>query len=374
MALRTPLYDRHTALGARMVEFGGYDMPLQYTGIREEHVAVRERAGLFDVSHMGEVLIRGDKAEAAVQRLVTNDVARLESWQAMYSVMCTEDGGVVDDLLVYRGLGGDHFLIVVNAATRMKDVSWMLEHLLDGAELLECSDEVALLALQGPRAAAILQPIAELDDGTALETLRPFHSSGARLAGIDDPRVSIVSRTGYTGEDGFELFIDATRAVRLWDALLEAGADDGLLPAGLGARDTLRLEAGLRLYGQDMDESVDPYSAGLGWTVKLDKGDFIGGQALRRIRETGPPRETIGLRLQGRSIARHGQAVLVDGRRVGEVTSGTYGFTVGCGIATALVNAGSVAGRIAVEVDIRGTPAAADIVPLPFYRRSRETR
>ena len=373
MALRTPLHDRHVALGARMVEFGGYDMPLQYSGIRDEHIAVRERAGIFDVSHMGELLVRGPGAKSAVQRLVTNDVSRLVPQQALYSVMCTESGGIIDDLVVYHGHDAEHFLIVVNAATRHKDVAWMREHLDTDAELTDVSDEVALLAVQGPRAIDALRPLVELDTGAELDTLPHFHSSGARMAGITDSQVSVASRSGYTGEDGFELYIDAALAARLWDAVLESGRDVGLIPCGLGARDTLRLEAGLRLYGQDMDEDVDPYSAGLGWTVKLGKGDFVGGAALRRLKEDAPPRQTIGLRLSGRNIARHGHPVLVDGRSVGEVTSGTHSFSLGCGIAMALVERGAVDGRDHVDVDIRGVTAPATITPLPFYRRGPQT-
>jgi glycine cleavage system T protein (aminomethyltransferase) len=363
MARRTPLWDRHVALGARMVEFGGYEMPLQYSGIRDEHLAVRGRAGVFDISHMGEVLFTGPGAEASVQRLVANDVSRLVPGGALYGVMCTEAGGIVDDVIVYRGLGGDHLLVVVNAATREKDVAWMGEHLLPGTEMIDVSDLTALIAVQGPGALDIVAPLCEGE----VRELRPFRSTGARVAGID-ARTSVVSRTGYTGEDGVEIYIDADRAGELWDALLDAGRDHGLVPAGLGARDTLRLEAGLRLYGQDMDEGVDPFSAGLGWTVKLAKGDFCGSDALRRIAEQGPPRTTVGLSLEGRSIARHGHRVRDGDRDAGEVTSGSFSFTLGHGIATALVDPAS-AGRDRLEVDIRGTMAPATVVPLPFYKR-----
>jgi aminomethyltransferase len=366
MALRTPLYHRHLALGARMVEFGGYEMPLQYSGIREEHVAVRQRAGLFDISHMGQVLFRGAEALANVQRLVTNDISTLAPAQSLYSVMCNDAGGIIDDVIIARGLNGAHFIVTVNAATRSKDVAWMRSHLTGDADMADLSDEIALIALQGPRAIDILRPLTD----AVLDTLQPFCVTGAMVAGIDDSRVSIISRTGYTGEDGVEIEIDAGRAERLWDALLEAGAADGLIPAGLGARDTLRLEAGLRLYGQDMDETVDPYSAGLGWTVKLDKGDFIGRDALRQIKEDGPARTTIGLRLEGRNIARHGYDVLAGGTRIGTVLSGTFSFTLGCGIAIALVDHKAVTGRATVDVDIRGTTAPAVIVPTKFYRRA----
>lgn len=363
MARRTPLWDRHVALGARMVEFGGYEMPLQYSGIRDEHLAVRGRAGLFDISHMGEVLLTGPGAEAAVQHLVANDVSRLTSGAALYGVMCTATGGIIDDVIVYRGLGEPGFLVVVNAATREKDVAWMRTHLPDDTELTDVSDRLALIAVQGPRAVDIVAPLCEAE----VRDLRPFRSIRTRLAGID-AYTSVVSRTGYTGEDGVEIYIDADRACDLWDALLDAGQGHGLLPAGLGARDTLRLEAGLRLYGQDMDESVDPYSAGLGWTVKLAKGDFSGSAALRRIADHGPPRVTVGLSLEGRSIARHGHGVRDGDRVAGEVTSGGYSFTLGHGIATALVDR-DAAGRDRLDVDIRGTMTGASVVPLPFYKR-----
>jgi aminomethyltransferase len=365
MARRTPLWDRHVALGARMVEFGGYEMPLQYSGIRDEHLAVRGRAGIFDISHMGEVLLTGPGAEGSVQHLVANDVSRLVPGGALYGVMCTGSGGIVDDVLVYRALGEAGFLVVVNAATRDKDVAWMRAHLLDRTELTDISDRIVLIAVQGPRAFDIVAPLCE----AGVRDLRPFRSIGTRVAGIDAD-TSVVSRTGYTGEDGVEIYIDADHGGELWDALLDAGRDHGLLPAGLGARDTLRLEAGLRLYGQDMDESVDPYSAGLGWTVKLAKGDFCGSDALRRLAEEGPPHVTVGLSLEGRSIARHGHAVCDGDRRVGEVTSGSFSFTLGHGIATALVDP-DVAGRQRLDVDIRGTIAGAAVAPLPFYKRPR---
>jgi aminomethyltransferase len=370
MGRRTPLYDRHVAAGARMVDFAGYDMPLQYTGIRDEHLAVRERAGIFDVSHMGEVLVEGPGAQGFVQRLVSNDVDRLEPNQLLYSVMCNDAGGIVDDVIVMRGGRENHFLIVVNASTREKDVAWMREHAAADVELDDISDGLALIAVQGPQAVDILEPLARMDDGgPALRELRPFFAAGLSLAGVTDARRQRISRTGYTGEDGFEIYIDSARAGVVWDAIVQAGAAHGLVPAGLGARDTLRLEAGLRLYGQDMDDATDPYSCGLGWTVKLDKGDFIGREALQTVRES-PPHRFVGLRLGPRSIARHGQPVVQDGREVGTVTSGTFGFTVGTAVATASV-APDFKKDGDVAVDIRGTQAQAEVVPLPFYKRPK---
>ena len=359
MALRTPLHDSHIAAGARMVEFGGFDMPLQYSTIREEHIAVRTRCGLFDLSHMGEVRFSGDRAIDVVQRLVTNDVARLEVGGALYGVMCNEAGGIVDDVVVYREAGG--YMVVINAACRPKDIAWMGDHSRD-CEFEDIGDQVALLAVQGPRAVGLVSRLAAAD----VAELRPFHSMDTQVAGVQ----ATVSRTGYTGEDGFELYVDAVGAPGLWDKLLDAGAAEGLIPCGLGARDTLRLEAGLRLYGQDMDENTDPYSCALGWTVKLQKGEFIGSAALAGLDSKHPPRRFVGIELQGRAIARHGQQVLAGGEPAGEVTSGTYSFTLDHSIATASLD-GEVPPDAELAVDIRGTVAAATVVPLPFYRRPK---
>ena len=279
MAARTPLHARHLAAHAVMVEFAGYEMPLRYSSMRDEHVAVRTRAGLFDLSHMGEVRLTGSSAEATVQRLVANDVSTLTPGRALYAVVCNDDAGIVDDVLVYRVEDG--FLVVVNASRRQVDLEWMAAHLLPGTELRDESDETALLAVQGPEA------VGDRPDPHRPGRLRrcdSFASVTGEVAGVP----CRISRTGYTGEDGLELYCAADPAPALWDALLEAGAGRGLIPAGLGARDTLRLEAGLRLYGQDMDESVDPFSCGLAWTVKLGKGDFIGASRLRRARSRQP--------------------------------------------------------------------------------------
>src|SRR5579864_66608 len=359
MALRTPLYDRHVAAGARIVEFGSFDMPLQYSTIREEHIAVRTRCGLFDLSHMGEVRFSGDSALEAVQRLVTNDVGRLEVGGALYGVMCNEAGGIVDDVVVYRDPGG--YMVVINAACRAKDIAWMRGHGGD-ASFEDLSDALALLAVQGPRAVGVVAGLCA-DDVT---DVRPFHFRDTQVAGVH----AAVSRTGYTGEDGFELYVDAPDAPGLWDALLEAGAAEGMIPCSLGARDTLRLEAGLRLYGPHIDDNTDPYSCALGWTVKLQKGDFIGSAALGRLDPKHPPRRFVGIELQGRAIARHGQPVLVGGEPAGEVTSGTYSFTLDHSIATASLD-GEVPADADLSVDIRGTAAAATVVPLPFYRRPK---
>lgn len=359
MAARTPLYDRHIAAGARMVEFGGFDMPLMYSSIRDEHIAVRTRAGLFDLSHMGEVRVTGVGAQGMAQRLLANDVSRLQPGAALYSVMCNETGGIVDDVVIYRDPGG--YLIVINAACRAKDVDWMRDHL-DGAQLDDLSEALALLAVQGPRAVEIVQCVAGVD----VTSIEPFHFVDTEVGGLH----AAVSRTGYTGEDGFELYVDADGAGSVWDVLLATGGEFGLLPCGLGARDTLRLEAGLRLYGQDMDDRTDPYSCGLGWTVKLDKGDFIGAAALQTLDPKHPPHRFIGLRLEGRAIPRHGNTVIANGRDAGTVTSGTFSFTLGSGVATASVDP-DLSPESPLAIDIRGTLAPAVRVPLPFYRRAK---
>ena len=340
-----------------MVEFAGYSMPLQYTSIRDEHIAVRTRAGLFDLSHMGEVRIRGDGALRTTQRLLTNDAAATGEGAALYSVMCNERGGIVDDVVAYHT--SDDWFVVVNAACRAKDVEWMREHA-DSAVVDDESDATALLAVQGPRAVQIVQRLAS----TSIDGMAAFHCEELSVAGVP----ALVSRTGYTGEDGFELYVDAVSAGAVWDALSDAGLEDGMQPCGLGARDTLRLEAGLRLYGQDMDDTTDPYSCGLGWTVKRDKGDFVGAEALRRIDPKHPPHRFIGLRLPPRAIARHGNDVCAD-NVVGHVTSGTFSFTLGYGIAMASVASDLPVGA-QLTVNIRGATVAAERVPLPFYRRS----
>ncbi|MEA2656186.1 MAG: aminomethyltransferase [Chloroflexota bacterium] len=346
-----------------MVDFGGWELPQQYTSIRDEHLAVRQVAGLFDISHMGRLYLEGDAAEANLQSLFTNDLAKLEPGHAMYTLMCKEDGGVIDDLVVYRE-ARDRFLVVVNAANREKDVAWIRQHLDPNLSMADRTTEVSLIAFQGPRAAALLPPRSSDTDGIPYFGFRP-----GEIAGIE----VLMSRTGYTGEDGFELFVDSERVGEVWDAILEAGKPSGVLPAGLGARDATRLEAALRLYGNDMDETVNPFEAGLGWTVKLQKGEFIGREALTKVREEGPRRALIGLKTEPGSIPRHGAAVSAAGRRSGTVTSGTHSFFLGHPIALALVEVPSfrVGERVAVEV--RGREAPAEVVKLPFYRGSART-
>jgi aminomethyltransferase len=310
-----------------MMEFGGFDMPVQYSGIIDEHMAVRNDAGLFDVSHMGEVLVRGPDAYAFVQHLVTNDAGKLYDGRAMYTVMCTPDGGIVDDLIVYRR-AEDHYMLVVNAANREKDFAWMQEQNPMGADLQDVGDDVALLALQGPKSLEIAQPFVDAD----LEEIKFYHFREMPGSFMDcDP--AIVSRTGYTGEVGLELYVPADDAERVWTTLLEAGEDHGLKPAGLGARDTLRLEAGFCLYGNDITDETNPYEAGLGWVVKLDAADFVGRDALVEVNNQGPARKLVGFVAAERGIPRHDNVIeSADGEEIGIVTSGTQSPILETGI------------------------------------------
>jgi aminomethyltransferase len=357
-ALRhTPLYEEHKALGARLVDFAGWEMPVQYEGIKAEHEAVRTAAGLFDVSHMGEVVLRGPQAEEAVQRLVTRDVSRLSLGQAGYAAVCYESGGTVDDVLVYRT--PDEFLIVVNASNREKDVAHFRENIEDlDAEVVDESDDWALLALQGPRAVDLLQPLTETD----LSSIKYYRYEVGEVGGA----YAVLSRTGYTGEDGFELFVRPDDAPRVWRLLVEAGA----LPVGLGARDTLRLEAGMCLYGNELDADTTPLEAGIGFAVNLEKKqEFVGQEALRREKEEGLKKKLVAFKVEGRGIARHDYPVAVEGETVGTVTSGTLSPTLGEAIGLALV-APDVEDEF--EVVIRNRPVAARTVPLPFYKRDKK--
>ena len=361
MPQRTPLYDRHRALGARVVDFAGWDMPVSYRGALEEHVAVRTRCGLFDVSHMGEVEVRGRGASAWCNRLTVNDVARLADGDGQYSVLCDDRGGVIDDLIVYR-LAAERFLLVVNASTTAGDLAWMREHAAAEVELVDRSAETGLLALQGPRAIDVLARLTALD----VAGMRPFTVRDGTVAG----QPVVVSRTGYTGEDGFELFVASDRVGTLWDAVLEGMAAVDGMPCGLAARDTLRLEAALPLYGSDMDRTNTPLEAGLAWVVKLGKGNFIGGAALAAQRERGLARRLVGLDMLDPGVPRHGQAVSVAGEPVGQVTSGTKSPTLGRFIAMAYVATPHAEVGTTVEIDVRGRPHRAQVVRRPFYRRA----
>ena len=310
------------------MEFGGFEMPVQYSGIMDEHMAVRRNAGLFDVSHMGEVLIEGPDALALVQRLVTNDASKLYDGRAMYTVMCTRDGGIIDDGIVYRR-SEEQYLMVLNAANRERDLAWMHDHNPTSATIDDISDETALLALQGPKALTIAQAFLEED----LDNLSFYHFWERGDGAFLDCDEAIISRTGYTGEPGLELYVPAEQAAHVWKTLLEAGTEQGLKPAGLGARDTLRLEAGLCLHGNDITENTNPYEAGLGWLVKLDKGDFLGREALQEIREHGPERQLVGFVATERGIPRHDHLLQSpDGNTIGVVTSGTQSPILETGI------------------------------------------
>jgi aminomethyltransferase len=365
---RTPLYDRHLALSARMVDFGGWHMPVQYTSILEEHRTVRSAVGLFDVSHMGEAEFEGPGAMRAVERLVTNDIAHLEDGQARYTAICYPDGGIVDDCIVYRH-GPERFLIVINASNIDKDLAWFRDHLdpAAGVTLTDLSDETALIAVQGPRAAELVAGLAAAD-GPRLLALRPFTFAPATLHGT----IAVVAaRTGYTGEDGYELFCRPEDAGALWDALLQAGQPLGVRPCGLGARDTLRLEACLCLYGNDIDATTTPYEAGLGWLVKLDH-DFIGREALLRQKAEGIRRRLCGFVMEGRGTARHGYPIYAaeaGGEPVGTVTSGSIGPTVGRDIGLGYVPVALCAPGTRLFIDCRGKRVPAQVVKTPFYRR-----
>ncbi|NOT55910.1 MAG: glycine cleavage system aminomethyltransferase GcvT [Deltaproteobacteria bacterium] len=361
MSKRTPLYDTHRALGARMIEFGGWEMPVQYSGILAEHQAVRTKAGLFDLSHMGEIEIHGPRALEVCQELLVTNVARVQLGQAQYSILCYPDGGVVDDIIVYH-LADQHYFLCVNASNIEKDFAWLTEHNRERATMVNRSDEYALIAVQGPLASAIVQHLTTLDLGQ----LRRYWSVSGEVAGVP----ALVARTGYTGEDGFELFVSAQRAVEVWNACLDAGHADGIAPIGLGARDTLRLEAGYLLYGNDMDAQTTPLEAGVQRLVKFDKGPFVGRDALLQQQTVGIPKQLIGLTMDAPGIPRHGYELSVEGQSIGVVTSGTQSPSLGVGIAMGYVPPMHAGEGTSLAVNIRGRHVPAHVVARPFYRRS----
>ncbi len=358
----SPLLDRHEALGARIVEFAGWLMPIQYAGILEEHRAVRSAAGLFDLSHMGELIVEGPEAGAALARALITDPPALAIGRAHYSMICAPDGGILDDLIVYR-LAEDRFMIVANASNA-RVVSDALAERLDGSRAVLDDQSLAtgLIAVQGPRSIEIVGRLTDLDLGA----IRYYGIAEGVVAGIR----AQVARTGYTGEDGFELFIDVDRAGPLWDALLDAGRPLGMVPVGLGARDTLRLEAGMPLYGNELSRAGNPFEAGLDRVVKLGKaGDFVGRGALERVAAEGVARRLAGLVLRDRGIARHGYPVLNAAGQTGVITSGTMSPTLGLAIAMAYVAPADAGPGTMLAVEIRGARVAAEVVPLPFYKR-----
>ncbi len=358
---RTPLYEQHLAANARMVEFGGWEMPVQYTGIIDEHQAVRTAAGLFDISHMGEVEVRGPQALAFLQHLVSADVAAIPVGQSNYALLCRPDGGIVDDIFIYHL--PDLYLVVVNASNTDKDFAWMLGQVGDfDVELTNASASYAMLALQGPAAESLLASIADIDVAAM-----PFHSvtSGTLLGSIP----ALIARTGYTGEDGFELFTDASAGASVWDGLLSIGRAAGLKPCGLGSRDSLRFEAGLALYGHEIADDVNPYEAKLSWVVKLAKGDFVGREALVQIKAAGVERKLVGFEMVGRGIARGGYAIhSITGEQIGSVTTGMPSPTLSKNLGLGFVPSALASEGNEFDIIVREKPVRARVVKTPFYK------
>ncbi len=359
---RTALNSVHKSLGAKMVEFAGWEMPVEYRGITAEHLAVRTAAGLFDVSHMGEIEVRGAGALALLQYVTSNDVARLEDGQAQYSALMRPNGACVDDCVVHR-IAADHYLICVNASNTGRDFEWITQHNRFGAEVRNASDDYSQLALQGPRAAAILQPLT----GADLSALRYYHFTRAQCAGVE----GLLARTGYTGEDGFEFYFAPKYSEKVWGAWTEAGTPQGLLPCGLGARNTLRLEAGYPLYGHELDDETTLLEANLGWIARLQKGDFMGRALLAEQLEKGMRKKLVGLEMLDRAIARDGYPVHVGGQPVGRVSSGSPAPFLKKNIALAYVPPECAEVGREVQVEIRGKLLAARQVALPFYKRPK---
>ncbi len=359
---RTALHAVHKAVGARMTEFGGWDMPIEYAGITQEHLAVRTSAGLFDVSHMGEITVRGPEALPFLQSITSNDVSRLSIHQAQYSALMYPEGSAVDDCVVHR-MGEDDYFICVNAANTDKDFDWLTKHNSLGAELKNVSSQYSQLALQGPRAAAILSKVTGVD----LAAIRTYWFRPADCCGVN----GILARTGYTGEDGFEFYFSPEHSEHVWNALLEAGKDGGLQPVGLGARNTLRLEAGYALYGHELDENTTLLEANLGWICKLDKGEFLGRAALLKQREEGLRKKLVGFEMAEPGIARDGYPVWVDGEKAGYVTSGSPAPFLKKNIGLAYVPPAAAQPGHEIMIEIRQRKVRARQVILPFYRRPK---
>jgi len=361
---KTPLNARHRSLGARMVEFGGWDMPVEYSGVADEHMAVRTRAGLFDVSHMGEIELAGRDALAAVQQLTSNDASRLSVRQAQYSALTTPAGTFVDDVLTYR-LADEHFMLVVNASNIIKDFTWITSQISGFGDVVavNTSSRYALLAIQGPAARDVLQTLT----GVNLADIKYYWFTTGEVASV----AGTISRTGYTGEDGFEVFVPPAAAERVWDAIVTAGRSAGLVPAGLAARDTLRLEASMRLYGNDMDDTTTVLEADLGWIVGWKKESFTGADVLRRQKAEGVQKKLAGFEVLDRGIARQGHQVFIDNHQAGVVTSGTQTPFVRKAIGMAYLPADRTAPGTELEIDVRGRRLRAQVVPMPFYKRAR---
>lgn len=363
MEKRTPLYDKHVENHGKIVPFAGYLLPVQYEqGVIAEHMAVRKACGLFDVSHMGEVLLTGRDALANLNMLLTNDFTNMYDGQARYSPMCNESGGVIDDLIVYK-IRENHYFIVVNASNREKDFAWMKEHQFADAYFEDLSDQVAQIALQGPKAHEILAKLVPEE-----ELPKKYYS--AVMEGKVKDISCIISKTGYTGEDGYELYMGTGDAGRMWDLLLEAGREDGLIPCGLGARDTLRLEAAMPLYGHEMNDEITPLETGLGFAVKMNKEDFIGKKAL--VDRGEPSRKRVGLKVTGRGIIREQEKVFADGKEIGITTSGTHCPYLGYPAAMALLPVEYAGVGTKVEVEVRNRMIGAEVIPIPFYKREKK--
>lgn len=365
---RTAFYDIHKSLGAKIVEFAGFEMPIQYAGIIEEHKRVRETVGVFDVSHMGEIEVHGKDALAFVQKITVNDASKLTKGRVQYSAMCYDDGGIVDDLLVYNM--GDRFMLVVNASNIEKDFAWMQKNLCGdlpdgqaGVELKNRSDEISLLAVQGPKSLDTLQKLTKLN----LAEIPYYHFVEGDLAGVK----MIISRTGYTGELGFELYFasDVATGKSVWEAVFDAGKEFSIAPIGLGARDTLRLEMGFCLYGNDIDQTTHPLEAGLGWITKLDKGDFNGRTALVKAKAAGVKRKLVGFAVNDKAFPRHGYAIHSNGAKIGDVTSGTFSPILDKGIGMGYVPISFAKAGTSLNVLIRNREVASTVTPLPFIKK-----
>ncbi|MGB4439736.1 MAG: glycine cleavage system aminomethyltransferase GcvT [Sedimentibacter sp.] len=357
----TPLYDKHMELKGEIIDFGGWALPVEYSGIIPEHEAVRTKAGLFDVSHMGEIIVKGEDAEKYLQMVVTNDISVLTKNQIAYTTMCYPHGGVVDDLLVYK-YSTIEYLLVVNASNSDKDYAWLKSQIFGKIELRNVSEDYAQIALQGPNAQTILQKVVEID----LNDIEFYHFQDSVIVG--DIK-TLVSRTGYTGEDGFELYFASEYGPKMWDLLLEAGKDEGLVPAGLGARDTLRFEAALPLYGQEIDKDITPYEAGLGFFVKLAKDDFIGKDVLAKQKAEGIKRKVVGFEMVDRGIPRSHYEVFADGNKIGYVTTGSYSPTLKKNIGLALIDAEYAKEDNEIQVVIRNKILKAKVIKKPFYTK-----
>ncbi len=358
---QTAFYEIHKALGAKIVEFAGFEMPVQYSGIIDEHLTVRNKVGVFDVSHMGEFEVRGKDALQFLQKVTVNDVSKLTQGKIQYSAMCYADGGIVDDLLVYN-VGG-HYMLVVNASNIDKDFKWLQSQLKGDVQLKNVSDDFSLLAIQGPRSRELLQKLTDVQ----LAAIEYYHFKRGTVAGVP----MIISRTGYTGELGFEIYFDATPVTgkKVWEAIFAAGKEFGVAPIGLGARDTLRLEMGFCLYGNDIDQTTHPLEAGLGWITKLDKGEFLGREPMLKAKESGLKRKLVGLTLPEKNIARHGFPITSKGSAIGQITSGTFSPSLQKSVAMGYVGSSYGEPGSCITVSIRGKDIQATIVKVPFLQK-----